>query len=641
MFQGIKAKDRERNPERLLQLKRICDMLLAAGYFRARVPILSPFDKVVGGLVWGITASNVDLDVDIIFQENSTIGERVRLSEQIVKALVKMKCPFPVQPQQIQGLDYPSLFPTTKWLVSRVYETRAETSNRMRHQAEFRFDQNVGVVASENHEKSDLYVGRVLSANTPVRKFKKQSGAKIDTLMASAEATLLEFGERFYNASTFGQDEGSQAGKDQGDNDTAETADDAALSNFQKMRRNLAKQQGATVKDTKGASAKSDAEAKAKAIEDEKRQEQLRSQMSEVTTSQGVSASGVGALILNNEAQIKDAMREYEEASSAASTAAPGGKMGLEQQFRRLEAGLMKQTNDLKARVQSMKSEYTAAKKALARSKEARAEQQTKLEKLKTALQELDEQEQKIGNQNLLLRLKELVGLNETLKRQESMFKENCLQQRAHLEQKLKALKSGADDEQTRRMLEIERLYEQDLSKYNKLRALLAKKNLQIARVQRQIDSIPTRAELLQYQRRFVELYELVSNKLVETRKYFSLYNMLEEKHRYMVNEVDLLNSIGKTVPKLMASSTGKDQLGRNFSSIISNMGTTQDQVYKRYQAEKAKCDVLSEKHKKLLQKQRKYFQAVKEFQEECYKNEKLTAAMDMYGGEGEVEGEG
>lgn len=53
-------------------------MLLAGGYFRARIPTLSPFDKVVGGICWSITASSVDLgDVDILFTENATIGERM------------------------------------------------------------------------------------------------------------------------------------------------------------------------------------------------------------------------------------------------------------------------------------------------------------------------------------------------------------------------------------------------------------------------------------------------------------------------------------------------------------------------------------------------------------------------------------
>jgi hypothetical protein len=40
--------------------------------------------------------------------------------------------------------------------------------------------------------------------------------------------------------------------------------------------------------------------------------------------------------------------------------------------------------------------------------------------------------------------------------------------------------------------------------------SVLAKKNQEIAAVLRQIDDIPTRAELIQYERRFVELYQLV-----------------------------------------------------------------------------------------------------------------------------------
>eukprot|EP00467_Chlorarachnion_reptans_P018897 CAMPEP_0114507390 /NCGR_PEP_ID=MMETSP0109-20121206/11984_1 /TAXON_ID=29199 /ORGANISM="Chlorarachnion reptans, Strain CCCM449" /LENGTH=640 /DNA_ID=CAMNT_0001686139 /DNA_START=37 /DNA_END=1959 /DNA_ORIENTATION=- len=632
MALGMRAKDQERNPERLLQLKRICDMLLAAGYFRARIPMLSPFDKVVGGLVWGITASNVNLDVDIIFQENSTIGERVRVSEQIVKALVRMKCPHPLQPQQIQGLDYPPLFKATQWLVSRVIETRAETQLRMRNQAEFSFSKTLQFEEDENC--SGPFLQRALSANAPQRKYKKQEGADIRSLIASAEATLLEFGERFYNSATFGGDGEGKAKK--------KKTPSSSSSDFQKMRSKLAAAQGGDASSSSGGSKKGGESKENK--EDEKRQEELRKQMAEVKEGAGVSASGVGALILDNEEQIKAAMQQYEEASQAASAleaSAGGGKRGLQQQFKRLESALMRQLEELKASVQEIKGDYDSKKAALSEARGRKRDQDAKHEKLVEVLNKLEEKESNVENKQLLQKLRALVTLNEMLKRQEKAFKENCQKQREELEAKLKALKSGEDDEQTKRMLEIERLYENDLSKYNKLRGLLAKKNINIARVQRSIDAIPTRAELLQYQRRFVELYELVSNKLVETRKYFELYNMLEEKHRYMVNEVDLLNSIGKSVPKLMTSSSGKDQLGKNFQSILSNMDKTQDSVQNRFQGEKTKCDTLNDKHKKMLMKQRKYFQAVKEFQEECYKNEKLSAAVEQYAGDEDEEDEG
>jgi len=55
----------------------IIELLLAAGYFRARIASLSPFDRVIGGLAWGLTNSAVDVDVDVVFVENSSIGQRM------------------------------------------------------------------------------------------------------------------------------------------------------------------------------------------------------------------------------------------------------------------------------------------------------------------------------------------------------------------------------------------------------------------------------------------------------------------------------------------------------------------------------------------------------------------------------------
>ena len=71
----------------------------------------------------------------------------------------------------------------------------------------------------------------------------------------------------------------------------------------------------------------------------------------------------------------------------------------------------------------------------------------------------------------------------------------------------------------------------------------------EIAKITRLIDDVPTRAEVLQYERRFVELYELVQSKLIETRKYYELYNALNESYSYMENEDNLLNSIIEGFP--------------------------------------------------------------------------------------------
>jgi hypothetical protein len=69
------------------------ELLLAAGYFRVRIKGLSEFDKVifhffrlhihthllqvVGGLAWSIQACNFTVDIDVLYQESATLGQKL------------------------------------------------------------------------------------------------------------------------------------------------------------------------------------------------------------------------------------------------------------------------------------------------------------------------------------------------------------------------------------------------------------------------------------------------------------------------------------------------------------------------------------------------------------------------------------
>lgn len=57
--------------------KRIFDLLLSAGYFRVMIKTLSDFDKICGGMSWCIEACDFDVDVDLLFHENLTIGQKM------------------------------------------------------------------------------------------------------------------------------------------------------------------------------------------------------------------------------------------------------------------------------------------------------------------------------------------------------------------------------------------------------------------------------------------------------------------------------------------------------------------------------------------------------------------------------------
>jgi hypothetical protein len=102
----------------------------------------------------------------------------------------------------------------------------------------------------------------------------------------------------------------------------------------------------------------------------------------------------------------------------------------------------------------------------------------------------------------------------------------------------------------------IKQQYEEDLKKLQKIRQLSARRAREMVVLQRKIDDVPSRAELTQYQRRFVELYEqgsvnmmrllmfAVAAKHRETKQHYTLYNTLCDVLRFMEKEHSLLNSI-------------------------------------------------------------------------------------------------
>lgn len=69
--------ERRVDEEQNTKEQEIFDILVAAGYFRARIKGLSAFDKIVGGMTWCIVSCDYDVDVDLLFHENLTIGQKM------------------------------------------------------------------------------------------------------------------------------------------------------------------------------------------------------------------------------------------------------------------------------------------------------------------------------------------------------------------------------------------------------------------------------------------------------------------------------------------------------------------------------------------------------------------------------------
>ncbi|XP_075566803.1 coiled-coil domain-containing protein 93 [Pelecanus crispus] len=604
-YQAPQEVETREDEEQNIKLTEILELLVAAGYFRARIKGLSPFDKVVGGMTWCITTCSFDIDVDLLFQENSTIGQKIALTEKIVSVLPKMKCPHRLEPHQIQGLDFIHIFPVVQWLVKRAIETREEMGDYIRSYSISQFQKTHRLPEDDEFmqrkEKAIKTVTDIFEVYKPQRKYKRQKGAEelLDE-ESKVHATLLEYGRRYGFS--------RQAGK-------TEQAEDKKIA----LPPGLAAAGKAEPCDEDDLQAA-----------EELRIRTLMTGMAAMATEEGkLTASTVGQIVGLQSHEIKQIVSEYAEKQSELSAEERPERLGAAQQHRRKVASLNKQIlqktkllEELQAKCTDLQAKCMEAKKALAEVKSY----SEKLDKELAALETIESQ----ADSSILQSLRALVAMNENLKSQEQEFKAHCREEMERLQQNIENLKAEAleDGEEQEPNKIIEQQYKTEKDKLQKIRLLLARRNREIAILQRKIDEVPSRAELTQYQKRFIELYSQVSATHKETKQFFTLYNTLDDKKVYLEKEVNLLNSIHDNFHQAMASSGSREQFLRQMEQIVEGIKQNRMKMEKKKQENKMRRDQLNDEYLELLEKQRLYFKTVKEFKEECRKNEMLLSKL-------------
>lgn len=336
------------------------------------------------------------------------------LSSQVVKTLVKMKCPFRLDPHQIQGLDYPKLFPVIQWLVRKVIETRLLTGDLVRALSVSQFSKSY-TLPEDNRDKSVFdFAEGVMEQYRPQRKFKRKDNASFKNEVARVEATLLEYGEKFYRAETESTEDDD--GGDGGDK-----------KEFSEKRNKLLQKFGGKQEMSREEKKKQEDEAREQAeIEEQKRLDGLKNNLSAVDGEDNeVSVTGFipSEEIDDFEERLK---REEEEMKDAE---VPAGKRGQAQFKRQIEA-YKKRIADKEEELEEAKSRYDAAAGNMAKLKDSVSERKQYNEKCVTQREKLEEIEKTHEKRHLLPQLKALVMLNESLKKQESQFKSTCLEQK-------------------------------------------------------------------------------------------------------------------------------------------------------------------------------------------------------------------
>lgn len=197
----IRKIETREDEEQNVKMAETIELLLAAGYFRARIKGLSPFDKVVGGMTWCISVCDFDVDVDLLFQENSTIGQKIALTEKIVAVLPRMKCPHRLEPHQIQGLDFINIFPVVQWLVKRAIERKEEMGDYIREFSVSQFNKHHSAPKDDEFStrkpKCIFGMENLKETYKPRRRYRKPESITKTDEETRVRTTLLEYGWQY------------------------------------------------------------------------------------------------------------------------------------------------------------------------------------------------------------------------------------------------------------------------------------------------------------------------------------------------------------------------------------------------------------------------------------------------------------
>ncbi|XP_055328932.1 coiled-coil domain-containing protein 93-like [Paramacrobiotus metropolitanus] len=586
--------------EQSVKLQETMELLVAAGYFRARIKGLHPFDKIVGGMVWCLEVCNLDIDIDLLFQESLSIGQKIALTEKIVKVLPKLQCPHRLDPHQIQGLDFVHIYPVVQWLVKRAIETREETGDTNRAYAIRQFDKHHTTPEDTEQrtiqQTTEQALRNLNNAYAPRRRYRRKAGQTQPDFATKVQYTLLEYGNSLtgINSGTavMDQAEGKNKSKVAGSEEKKSTTD----------------------------------------IENDR----LRNMVGEMEQlddrGRKIKASTIGNIVSQQADEISqlEALHEQQKAELEA-MAAEGIFAGFNKP-QHMSDLLQSQLETLKAKEQELASKKESLENRIEELKITRKELKAQKETLDSENADLDQNTNNMDTEQLE-RIAELLVRKTAIEEEIATFRTECKKESARMKTEYRKIKEELENpspEKNQLSQDLKDRLATERDTLREIRLRLAKRNREVAQLQRRLDDIPSQAELSQYQKRFIELYDQVAVRLRETKKYYTLYNTLSDTKMYYEKEVQLLESIHDNFEVAVASDSAKEQFIRQLEQILDSLRQTVSKAEKRRQTEKLKRDQLNDRYLELLEKQRLYHKLVKEFQQECARNEELIALAEQ-----------
>nr|CAD7459083.1 unnamed protein product [Timema tahoe] len=561
--------------EQKVKLQEIIDLLVAAGYFRARIKGFVFSKEPQHFLTKFLPNSTAEITVphsaslEAVLRPKSSLLLFFRaLTEKIVAVLPEMKCPHAIEPHQIQGLDFIHIFPViqpqsetlnigtkpgrVEKIVEMMDERRVEKIVKMMD--ERRVEKIVEMMDERRVEKMDERRVEKMDERRVEKIVEMMNERRVEKivemmderrwLVKKSVETRQEMGDftRSFAINQF--DKHFSIPEER----LADAQQENVLKNIKIIKEVYRPQRRFRRKDAPP----DDEESRVQSTlleygynfstvivsEGEYIQQiqRLMRGLASTADQEGRLTAGVVGNIVNLQAtELTKAAERYAELQSDIEGRGGGSthsralatlqrqKVALEEK----EGKLLREKEHLETSIQQEAQRWNTIKIA-----------RKKVEAELGDLEKLETEE----NQGILRKLQGLVVMNESLKQQEQEFREQCKAELSRLQNLVKEAQENATPDKDSD--QVDKQFEEERERVHKLRLLLAKGNRSIASLQRQLDEVPGRAELAQYQRRFLELYNQVAAKHKETKQFYTLYNTLDDTKMYLGKELSLLNSI-------------------------------------------------------------------------------------------------
>ena len=577
-------------------------------------------------------------------EKTMTMGEKLKLCEEVERGIGELGCPLPLRAHQICGLDSEKVFPVVQWLTKRAMVLAGEKvvvkeeeegewerggggslfGKTRRQSGRIRRSRLQSLLLRESVTKNNTRTFRRAAESNVNRELEREGEEKI------RNGCLMEFGHRVNGKSRLY---------------------DARGGGSSMMARAAAKNRGEEKKDGFGSTTMTAEEEDAVLSEEELAQREeakLKRMLSEYLVkndendenASNVSSNSVAELLVKMKGwEIAKAMNAFGDdfdtsgggnvngasMSFAGLSGAAGKILRIERSTRAVARRLEAEKRKLDSKREEMDEAELETKQAKDAYENARKENETIIAKRV----ELEKSVTDPAQKQLVDALANMARRRASLKKEEASFRKTCKKELKVLKAKVTSIEE--EREQTGELAKIAETsaqYAKEKEKRDKRVNELAKRSKKNAILSRRLDDVPHSAELAQYETRFRELKNAVTRKLRETKRQFALYNSLAKRSEHAAKEISLLTSVKEQL-HLLDTKIGKESLRDSLRDISSAVSKTADNAERKKMNEKRAEELLAEDQREHIEKRKEYLKLTKEFKDLCRREERCLRSSE------------